>query len=199
MKLLLFSDLHRDHEAVEQLVTAASTADVVIGAGDFANCRLGLGSVIAGLARIDRPAVLVAGNNESADELRAACKAWPSAHVLHGSACELQGQIFFGLGGAVPTTPFGSWSFDLTEDEAADLLRDCPQGAVLVSHSPPLGFVDADRRGRHLGSQTVRDVVERTRLRLVVCGHIHASAGLTERIGTTPVVNAGPGGVWFEL
>jgi len=34
---------------------------------------------------------------------------------------------------------------------------------------------------------------------LVVCGHIHGSAGQQAMLGTTPVVNAGPAGVEWEL
>jgi len=33
-------------------------------------------------------------------------------------------------------------SFDLTEEQAADKLAACPDGGVLVVHSPPKGYVD---------------------------------------------------------
>ena len=69
---------------------------------------------------------LVAGNNESTAELAAACNDWPAATVLHGSSVTLAGQTFFGLGGGVPVTPFGSWSYDFSEEQAAELLRPCP-------------------------------------------------------------------------
>ena len=41
--------------------------------------------------------------------------------MLHGSEVELQGVRFFGLGAAVPETPFGSWSYDLSEDDARNV------------------------------------------------------------------------------
>lgn len=71
----------------------------------------------------------------------------------------------------------------------------CPAGCVLVSHSPPKGAVDWSSRGRSLGSVAVRDAIVRHRPILVVCGHIHESAGRTASIGSTPVVNAGPNGI----
>ena len=89
---------------------------------------------------------------------------------------------FFGLGGGVPVTPFGAWSYDLTEEEAGGLLASCPEGCVLVSHSPPKGAVDVSSRGQSLGSVAVRRCVERARPALVVCGHIHR-ADLAERDG----------------
>jgi Icc-related predicted phosphoesterase len=111
----------------------------------------------------------------------------------------LLGVPFYGLGGGVPVTPFGAWSHDFTEEEAAELLRECPSGCVLVSHSPPQGALDQSSDGRSLGSVAVLDAVVQKRPRLVVCGHIHACAGRRTTIGETAVVNAGPGGVEWEL
>lgn len=199
MKLLLFSDLHGDQRAAQQLVKLAQTVDIVVGAGDFGNVRSGIDKAIALLNSIDKPAVLVPGNAESTEELEAACRAWPSSHVLHGSGVEIEGIPFFGIGGGIPVTPFGSWSYDFTEDEARQLLADCPAGGVLVSHSPPKGLVDASSRGQNLGSKAVRETVERQQPALVVCGHIHESAGQQVSLGGTVVINAGPQGVVWDL
>ena len=124
---------------------------------------------------------------------------WPAATVLHGEGATVGGVRFFGLGGGVPVTPFGAWSFDLTEDEAAGLLAAAEPGCVLVTHSPPQGAADVSSRGASLGSTAVRAAVERLLPRLVVCGHVHASAGVRALIGPTPVVNAGPAGVLWLL
>jgi Icc-related predicted phosphoesterase len=199
MRLLLFSDLHADASAARRLVAMAEGVDAVVGAGDFATVRRRIRVGIEILRAIARPAVLVAGNNETTEELVDACRDWPSAQILHGSGLTLDGVAFFGLGGGVPVTPFGDWSYDLTEDQAAALLAGCPAGGVLVSHSPPKGLVDADSAGRGLGSTAVLAAIERCRPRLVVCGHIHASAGRRETLGPTTVVNAGPDGLLWDL
>jgi Icc-related predicted phosphoesterase len=199
MKLLLFSDLHRDTTAATRMVELSRDADVVIGAGDFANARTGVSTCIEILKVIEIPSVLVPGNNESYDELVAACANWPSARVLHGTGVEIKGVPFFGIGGGIPITPFGSWSYDFSEVEAERLLRDCPVGAVLVSHSPPKGAVDVTGSGQSLGSTAVRDAVIRLKPRLVVCGHIHASAGKRAQTGTSTIINAGPAGLLLDL
>lgn len=199
MRLLLLSDLHRNVKAARRLVTLAREADIVVGAGDFATKREGLREVIDVLSATDRSSVLVSGNSESVDELTAACDRWTAASVLHGSGVEIQGISFWGMGGAVPITPFGAWSCDYSEEEARGLLADCPQGAVLVSHSPPRGAVDQSSRGEHLGSTAVAEAVEMCQPRLVVCGHIHESAGQSTQPANTPVVNAGPDGLIWEL
>lgn len=195
MKLLLFSDLHCDAPAAQAIVDRAAEVDVVIGAGDFATCRKGIEITINVLRAIDRPTVLVPGNGESVEELAAACDGWESAHVLHGTGTTIRDVPFFGLGGGVPVTPFGDWSYDFTEEQAAKLLADCPKWAVLVSHSPPQGVVDLDASGNHLGSTAVRDAIEERSPTLVVCGHVHACWRQIGQIGSSPVVNAGPHGL----
>jgi len=197
MRLLAFSDLHRDRRQAERLVAMAEDADVVVGAGDFATMHKGLESMIETLSAIAVPAVLVPGNAETDIELWQACASWPSAHVLHGQAKEVAGVQFFGLGGGVPPTPF-PWSFDLAEEEAAAKLESCPEGAILVVHSPPKGHVD-EAHGHHLGSEAVLAAIERKHPALAVCGHIHQCWGREATIGTTPVVNVGPEGRFFDV
>ena len=200
MRLLLFSDLHCDADGARRIVERSATFDAIVGAGDFATARRGLKPVIDILrAAATTPAVLVPGNSESLEELRDACRDWPAAHVLHGSGVTVAGQEFFGVGGGVPVTPFGSWSYDFSETQAEALLRECPPGCVLVSHSPPKGCLDIASNGATLGSTAVRAAVESKRPALVVCGHIHASAGRHAMLGDTPIVNAGPAGVEWTL
>jgi len=199
VKLLLFSDIHADLEAARQIVAKSREVDVVIGAGDFATMSRGLQRCVDVLSQIDRPTVLVPGNNEWPDELLSACKDWKSAHALHGQGTRIDGISFFGLGGGVPVTPFGSWSFDLSEEQATKLLEACPDHAVLVSHSPPKGLVDRSSSGQSLGSTAVHDAIIQKKPLLVVSGHIHASGGKSATLNATPIVNAGPVGMIWEL
>ena len=199
MKLLLFSDLHNDFGTAAKLVELSNTVDLVVGAGDFCVARRGLDEIIKPLTAITNPTILVPGNSESDDELSRACRSWKNARVLHGSQVTMAQISFFGIGGGIPITPFGSWSYDFSEDEAYDLLRDCPAGGVLVSHSPPQGVLDVSSDGRRLGSQAVRETILIKKPDLVVCGHIHGSAGQIEHIGDTTVINAGPRGIIWEL
>jgi Icc-related predicted phosphoesterase len=199
MKLLVFSDLHNDFRTASKLVKLSNTVDVVVGAGDFCVARRGLDEIITPLSVITKPTVLVPGNSESNEELLQTCRSWKSARVLHGSRTTIAKISFFGIGGGIPITPFGSWSYDFSEEEAYDLLRDCPSGGVLISHSPPAGVLDLSSDGRSLGSQAVRETILVKKPNLVVCGHIHGSAGQIDRIGETTVINAGPQGIIWEL
>ena len=198
MKLLAFSDLHRDLAQAAKLVEMSAAADVVIGAGDFASVHEGLEETIAALAAIETPTVLVPGNNETADALRAAAADWDAATVLHGEGITIVETSFFGLGAGIPVTPW-EWSFDLDDEAATEMLATCPEGAVLVLHSPPRGHCDASADGTSFGSPALLRGIEEKRPRLAVCGHIHESWGCESAVGATPVRNLGPTGTWIEL
>ena len=169
----------------------SAEADVVAGVGDFASVHSGLEETLEALRGIDKPLVLVPGNNETDEALRTAASGW--ATVLHGESTEVEGVSFFGLGAGVPVTPW-DWSFDLTEQDAAQKLAECPEGAVLLSHSPPKGHVD-----KGLGSQAVLRAAEEKRPPLLLCGHIHELWGQESCIGQTLVRNLGPEGAILDV
>jgi Icc-related predicted phosphoesterase len=198
VKLLAFSDLHRDLDQASTLVERSSEADVVIAAGDFASVHEGLEETLGVLRPISVPAVLVPGNNETEDALRAACEGWDAATVLHGQGAEIDGTQFFGLGAGIPITPW-DWSFDLDEEQATERLAACPEGAVLVVHSPPKGHCDTSSDGDHLGSEAILEAIEAKRPPLAVCGHIHEAWGSEDEVGPTKVINLGPSGRVIEV
>jgi len=198
VKLLAFSDLHCDLGAAERLAAAAAHADVVIGAGDFASVHSGLEPTIDALRTIERPAILVPGNNETEEDLRDACEGWDAATVLHGEGTEVGGVEFWGLGAGVPITPW-DWSFDLDEPEAEAMLDGAPEGSVFVVHSPPRGHVDVSSNGEHLGSKAILAAIEAKHPPLAVCGHIHESWGSESQLGPTRILNLGPAGVMLEV
>jgi uncharacterized protein len=198
VKLLAFSDLHRDVGQAKRLVEMSAEADVVIGAGDFASVHQGLAETIDALAPIEKPSILVPGNNETEEALRIGAAEWKAARVLHGEGTTIDGVEFFGLGAGVPTTPW-EWSFDLDDEAARRMLEPCPQGAVLVLHSPPRGHCDANAEGTHFGSPALLEAIEAKRPRAVVFGHIHEAWGCESSVDGTPLRNLGPNGTWLEV
>ena len=194
-RILAFSDTHMSRGAMKTIVAAATDADLVIGAGDFCNMRHGLDEAMTALEPIADKAIYVAGNAESAEELRAAT----GATVLHGESVEVHGLTVFGIGYAIPVTPFGAWSCDLTEADATTLLDRMDEADILISHSPPKGVVDTNGQGVSLGSTAVRDAIERVQPQYCFCGHIHGCWGQSGQIGMTTVHNLGPTPNWFEV
>lgn len=194
-RILAFSDLHLARNRAREIVAAAAEADLVIGAGDFCNMREGLDEAMELLAPLADKAVYVPGNAESAGELRDATEAM----VLHGDVLDIRGLRLFGIGYAVPVTPFGDWSCDLTEEMAEQMLAGLDRADILISHSPPKGVVDTGPDGQSFGSTAVRAAIERAAPPLCLCGHIHDCWGKTGQIGATRVHNLGPTPNWFDL
>jgi Icc-related predicted phosphoesterase len=197
MRILAFSDLHRNRDAAQMIVEASREADVVVGAGDFATKGLGLSDTVELLRAIAAPMVLVAGNHDSLTELQDACRGHDAIHVLHGEGVSIAGVPFFGLGFETPPGRDEPWNQRLGEAQAGKLLADCPQGAVLVTHSPPFGVADVQTTGAHEGSRAIREVVEAAKPRLHLCGHIHHAWGTSGQIGGCPVHNLGPTANWL--
>lgn len=197
MKILAFSDLHLSRARAADIVAAARVADLVIGAGDFGNMRKGVADAMALLAGIETHFVIVPGNNESLEELRSAAP--EGVNVLHGDTITIDGVTLFGIGGGIPVTPFGAWSWDLPEDEAAALLEKAEGADIIISHSPPKGIADRTSTGLSVGSTAVRDAAERVQPKLLLCGHIHDCWGEEGMIGETRVKNLGPTVNWFEM
>jgi uncharacterized protein len=197
VRILAFSDLHRDLDQAAVLVEKSAQADLVAGVGDFASVHKGLDETIDALAAITAPTILVPGNNETEDALREAASGWESAQVLHAQSASFDGVEVFGLGGGIPTTPW-DWSFDLDEDEAAAALATCPSGCVLLVHAPPHGHVDASSTGKRLGSTAILEAIERCEPQLTLCGHIHDQWGTESQAGPTRILNLGPSGTFVE-
>ena len=200
MKFLLCSDLHANEKAARARVDQAvdEKADFLVCAGDLGVMRERYEETTRIVASFPGETVLVPGNGESYEELAGVCDGLEKTTLLHGTGAVIADLPFWGLGGGVPVTPFGDWSYDFTEEEAGKMLADCPNGAVLVSHSPPLGILDETSSGFSAGSQAVLDVLQERRPRLLVCGHIHDCGGRQVQSGDTLVVNAGPRGVLVE-
>jgi Icc-related predicted phosphoesterase/uncharacterized protein YprB with RNaseH-like and TPR domain len=62
---------------------------------------------------------------------------------------------------------------------------------ILVSHNPPFGTLDYAIRfeGRHIGSKSIRDFIQRENVILNICGHVHSRGGQKETMGNITIVN----------
>ena len=111
------------------------------------------------------------------------------------------GVTFAGVSGGLP---FGGTPYERTEEDfaraaedafaAAAALAPAPGPLVLVSHQPPRDTRCDRARAGHVGSTSIRAAILDHRPDLVLCGHIHESAG-TDVLGESRIVNPGP---WFQ-
>ena len=188
MRILVASDIHASRTAAKMIRDriAEHRPHVFIAAGDLTNFGpVGFArELLAGLAV---PTLAVPGNCDPRGIVPVLRELGVDLHVRRTS---VMGRTFVGIGGSNPT-PFGT-PFELTEEEILASVRPLMQpDTVLVSHPPPRGYVDVVGSGAHVGSTSIRAIVEEFQPPLVLCGHIHEARG-TDEIGSARIVNPGP-------
>ncbi len=115
---------------------------------------------------------------------------WPRTHYLNDSEAIIDGIKIYGT----PWTPtFGPWAFMESESKLAERWSSINRADIIISHGPPRGFGDiVSPRTKedfpiveHVGSEAMREVIERVQPKLFICGHIHSGFGKYALGGTT--------------
>lgn len=112
---------------------------------------------------------------------------------LHAKRVKLGDLTFVGLGGS-NLTPFNT-PFELTEAEIKEELERLSPSAdeswVLVTHAPPYDTkVDRIEAGPHVGSKSIRQIIENKQPLVALCAHVHEGRN-TDELGRTLIVNPG--------
>lgn len=197
MKLLIFSDIHGDKNALEKLMGVE--ADYYFADGDLANWGRGLeqlGPIMQ--QRADRMYVLP-GNHESEADIARFCEQY-GFHNFHGQNIQIGKWTVAGLGYSNPT-PFNTPG-EYSEQELAERLDKFSglDPLILICHAPPKDTkLDRVREGQNFGSQAIREFIDRHHPRYFYCGHIHEAAGVHETIGRTLAWNVGKRGQMLDL
>ena len=186
MDVLLLADLHGEFGKLESFLELSP--DAIFIAGDITNMGP-VDAVETLFSRIDVPTFAVPGNCDPRETIEALEHS--DCVCLHASYMSLGKIALVGIGGSNPT-PFGT-PFELTDKQIDDLLQAAVRKMertthnVLISHAPPLGFLD-EAGGNHVGSASVRKHMKS--FDLVCCAHIHEQRGIAED-GGVKVVNPG--------
>ena len=194
MKLLCITDLHSDRAALDRIMRAEPSADLVLLGGDITNFGTPADAedVILRLQRQYHEVLAVAGNCDSASIDQRLEELGVS---IFGRGVVRQEIGFYGVS-AMP--PWLQTMYHLTEQEIAAALHQGRsqlgewRSEVLLSHAPPRATrLDRTRRGEHVGSTAVRAFIETVQPSLAVFGHIHEARGV-DQLGETTMINCGP-------
>lgn len=103
-----------------------------------------------------------------------------------------------GFGGAQTPfdTPFEPSEEDMEENIVRDYNevkdRDDVEEVIFLCHDPPYNTkLDEVENGDHVGSKKLRELIEKLKPDVVICGHIHESPGI-DKIEDTTIINPGP-------
>jgi len=201
VKILIFSDIHGDVGAVERV--AAQPADIYIAAGDLGTFQRDLERPAEVLGPLGNRVWLLPGNHETHEQTRALCQKFGFVD-FHRQVRRLESArsaIYFAGLGYSNITPFNTPG-EYSEEEIVKALGafDGIRPLYLIVHFPPEGTkLDEFAPGKHAGSPALRAWVEREQPAKLFCGHIHETAGLTDRLGATECRNVGRRGYMLEI
>jgi uncharacterized protein len=201
VKVLIFSDIHGDTRALEKLV--AQPADIYIANGDLSTFGKDLDRCGEIMKPLGEKVWVLPGNHESHDDSRAFCERFGFVD-FHRQVCALKSERgttqWAGLGYS-NITPFNTPG-EYSEEEIGKALVPFEniKPLYLVVHFPPLGTrLDEFAAGKHAGSPTLREWVDRVQPLYLFCGHIHECAGRSDRLGATQAFNVGKKGYTLEV
>jgi hypothetical protein len=192
MKLLIFSDIHGDINALKNLMNIE--ADAYFAAGDLVNWGRGLDEMGPILAQHAANMYVLPGNHESESEIARFCEDF-GLQNFHGRTRSVGNYQIARLGYSNPT-PFDTPG-EYSEKELAERLSPFAEltPLILICHCPPKATpLDRVRDGVHFGSTAVKDFIQKHQPPYFFCGHIHEAAGVVTELGVTRARNVGKKG-----
>jgi|WetSurMetagenome_2_1015567.scaffolds.fasta_scaffold21631_2 uncharacterized protein len=194
MRILALSDVHGAYDLADQIVRKEPGIDVLVVAGDLTThgSRKEAEAAI-GILRSRVPRVLAVAGNMDTREIDLGYQEGDMS--INGRGVCIGEVAFFGVSGC-PFSPLHT-PFELAEDAIRELaekgwkeIAHC-RYKIFVPHAPPYNTrLDVIRSGSHVGSTAVRAFVEKAQPDVVICGHIHESAGL-DTLSQSRMVNCG--------
>lgn len=183
-------DIHDHATDLRPMRFLFGEVDAVLLPGDMTNGGIvNFHSLLSIIEPSNENILAVCGNMDTEQINMALASQGLSLHRRHQMLDDI---AILGCGGALPYA--GRYVF--SEGELAGFLDDSLQGVaddtpkILVCHQPPYGACDT-ARGKRVGSNAVREFIERVQPLIAFTGHIHDDIGI-EWIGTTQVINPGP-------
>lgn len=194
MKIVVFSDIHGKYEKVINFLKN-NHVDLIILPGDITNFGPSelAEEILNEIAAFNVPVLAIPGN---CDPINLYGNIDNSKAInIHGRSVTIKNVGICGFGGSNPTpfnTPLEFEEIEIYNNakKAMDEIKD-NKITLFVSHAPPIGTkADILPSGDHVGSESIRKLIEEFQPTLNVCGHIHESAAKDE-IGKTAVINPG--------
>lgn len=192
MKILAFVDTHGSLKAIERLLIKGRGVDLLICAGDISNFGHNLKESVARFKKLNKPMLIIHGNHESEEQIKELSKEISWLINIHKRAYQLGEYYFFGCGGGGFSIEDPDYErvikrFKKTLKEDAKL--------IIVTHGPPYGTrCDLLPHQGHRGCKTYTEIDKELRPILHICGHLHETASVRDRIRDTLVINPGAEG-----
>jgi len=194
MKILAVSDLHGE---IKPIITYLENnkVDLIIVAGDithFGPPELGE-DLLNEISSFEIPVMAIPGNCDP-ESIHTNIDNSQAINI-HARNVIIRNIGICGFGGSNPT-PFDTpLEFEEVQiyDEAKRAIEKIKNEKItlFITHAPPYNTkTDLLPSGVHVGSKSLRKIIEDVQPTVNICGHIHEASG-TDKIGKTTIVNPG--------
>jgi Icc-related predicted phosphoesterase len=191
MKFLVIADLHEEELVLEKLpaILEREKPDYLIIAGDFTKPHNSSISYAEDALNLYENILAIPGNCDPPKILELIEERGFSIHERKKDIGEGLNIVGFGYSGP---TPFGTPG-ELGEEEILRRMSKLSinERSILVTHSPPEGILDINFRGDHLGSSSIKEIVEGKGPFLHLFAHVHECEG-REKQGNTTFIKIPP-------
>lgn len=183
-KVLCISDTHSKHNQIPK--EWLEPADIIIHAGDISNVGsfLDIEHFCMWFSSLDqyKHKIFIAGNHDwsfqtSPDHTADILSRFPNVTYLQDSSVTVEGLKIYGS----PWQPeFCDWAFNLPRNgeqleekwNAIDVDTD-----ILITHGPAWGMLDIVPGNLRVGCEILTEKIKNSKVRTLICGHIHHSYG----------------------
>jgi hypothetical protein len=185
--LLIVSDIHGEEEALFRIRKRMMSGafDFLLVCGDISRSVTFVEELVAGLVG---KVFLVPGNWDPEPVNKFILG---SDSCIHGKKVALSDKIALVGFGFSNITPFGTFG-ELSEDEIYRRMSklQIDEKTILLMHCPPRGFFD-EVKGKHIGSESIRKIIEEKKPLIAFFGHAHDYEG-KEKYKDTMLIKVPP-------
>ena len=200
MKLLAFTDTHGSLLALKRIEQKVKTQnpDLLVCAGDISIFEHGIVGLVRRLSKLNKKIIIIHGNHEDSSTFIKLSKLFKNIIFIHKKYFIYDDLLFLGYGG-------GGFSitdkeFDKTTIKFKKIIKtNKDKKIIFVTHAPPYKTkLDKLVQG-HSGNKSIRNFVEKNKVYLLICGHLHENFGKEDNIRKTKVINPGPFGKIIDI
>ncbi len=198
MKILALSDVHGDKHLIKEMAEKASKeqVDLVVLAGDLVDNEHNVEGIVGPFRAKGLEVGVLPGNWEGMAEIGFLVEKY-GAKNLHGYTFKKGDVGIFGCGYS------NIGIHQLSEEDVFKTLKkahDSLEGIkkkIMITHTHPENSIIG--LGMFPGSGGIRKAIKTFNPEVHICGHIHETEGIEEKIGQTRVINVGRKGKIFEF
>ncbi|MBI2557845.1 metallophosphoesterase [Candidatus Woesearchaeota archaeon] len=200
MKILAFTDIHGSLSALKRIRQKVKfqNPDLLVCAGDISLFERGLVNILRKLNKFNKKTIIIHGNHEDDSLFAKYSKSFKNIIFVHKKHFLEQNVLFLGYGGG--GFALVDREFERFSARFKDLIKNnLDKKIVFLTHAPPYKTkLDKIMQG-HCGNKSFRNFVEKTKVDLMICGHLHENFGKGDKINKTKIINPGPFGKIIEV